>query len=781
MALKNKYQREKQQYSNDGGLTWLDVSPANYRRGRLIEAGSEDCNTVEWKEVTGSWFCITDKYTTRWITDTDNTECVGYNKYSVEKEQSTIDGGLNWTDTGETRIGVLIESNSVDCGYNLRYRWVNVSNEYVCDGTTKYNKEKEQVSNDDGETWTDTGNTRRGNIVIERYSLDCNYVPLYRWTTVSDDFICNGNNKYALEKEQISMDNGATYEDVIPLNTRQGALVEAESEYCMIYQQYLTTEMLADGVLSIQDNGYMSLTNIAYSKNDGEWTSIGYNGIVSASKGDIIKWKANGKESNGTYSTNYDKTYYTYFYSSANYKVYGNPKSLLYNDDFLTVDETSKEVSFLGLFRNSTSLVDAKRLEMPSNLTTNNALEYMFQGCTSLVNAPYLPATTLQIRSYGYMFKGCTSLVNAPYLPATDTNLDSYEYMFQDCTSLVNAPQMNVRIIDNGACANMFQGCTSLVNAPQLNNVEYVGYEGCANMFQGCISLMGAPELPATTLASGCYSNMFKDCTSLVNVPPIGTTETTLADSCCYQMFNGCTSLTSAPELPATTLASGCYSNMFKDCTSLTTAPVLPARTLELSCYVEMFSGCTSLTTAPALPATTLASGCYSNMFKDCTSLTTAPVLPARTLELSCYVEMFSGCTSLTTAPALPATTLASGCYSNMFKDCTSLVSAPSVLPATTLVSSCYYRMFSGCRSLTTAPELPAETLVVSCYGGMFQGCRSLNYIKALFITKPSTTYTNNWVNSVASTGTFVKNSAAEWKNVTGVNGVPSGWTVVTE
>ena len=58
MALKNKYQREKQQYTNDSGRTWIDVSPANYRRGRLIEAGSEDCNTVEWKEVTGSWFCV---------------------------------------------------------------------------------------------------------------------------------------------------------------------------------------------------------------------------------------------------------------------------------------------------------------------------------------------------------------------------------------------------------------------------------------------------------------------------------------------------------------------------------------------------------------------------------------------------------------------------------------------------------------------------------------------------------------------------------------------------
>jgi len=35
-------------------------------------------------------------------------------------------------------------------------------------------------------------------------------------------------------------------------------------------------------------------------------------------------------------------------------------------------------------------------------------------------------------------------------------------------------------------------------------------------------------------------------------------------------------------------------------------------------------------------------------------------------------------------------------------------------------------------------------------------------------------------VSGVAATGTFVKNSSATW-NVTGVNGVPSGWTIETE
>ena len=48
-----------------------------------------------------------------------------------------------------------------------------------------------------------------------------------------------------------------------------------------------------------------------------------------------------------------------------------------------------------------------------------------------------------------------------------------------------------------------------------------------------------------------------------------------------------------------------------------------------------------------------------------------------------------------------------------------------------------------------------------------------------MFTTTPSSDYTSDWVNRVASSGTFVKNSAATW-NVTGKNGVPSGWTVQT-
>ena len=214
---------------------------------------------------------------------------------------------------------------------------------------------------------------------------------------------------------------------------------------------------------------------------------------------------------------------------------------------------------------------------------------------------------------------------------------------------------------------------------------------------------------------------------------------------------------------------------MFQHCESLTTAPALPATTLADNCYSWMFAECYSLTTAPELPATTLAKYCYANMFCNCENLTTAPNLPATVLAEGCYSGMFTSCSSLTQAPDLPAIQLAPNCYFDMFRN-TSLSSAPS-LPAEVLSENCYASMFYGCHKLTSAPDLPAKYLRTRCYDHMFYDCINLNSVKALFISKPSGSYTDNWLAGVSSNGTFVKNISAQW-DVRGESGVPEGWDI---
>ena len=173
---------------------------------------------------------------------------------------------------------------------------------------------------------------------------------------------------------------------------------------------------------------------------------------------------------------------------------------------------------------------------------------------------------TMSRYCYYYMFKGCTSLTQAPALPATTLADYCYDGMFNDCTSLTHAPALPATTLANNCYSWMFYGCTSLTQAPSLPATT-LSLSCYTAMFYGCTSLTKAPELPATTASSRCYSNM----------------------------FYGCTSLTQAPALPATTLLSYCYNGMFKGCTRLTQAPALPATKLANYCYQNMFNGCSAL------------------------------------------------------------------------------------------------------------------------------------------------------------------------------------------
>ena len=177
----------------------------------------------------------------RWITLTGENDyiCSGTTKYAKEQKQQSTDNGATWTNVvpAEYRTGTLIETNSPDCGYEptIEYRWVTVQGDYVCSGTTKYNKEKQQYRVDGG-AWIDTDplETRRGSTVIEYNSQDCGYIPpQYRWYQApASDYLCSGTSKYYKEYYQVSNDGGQTWQNVTPVQTRQGALIENNSTDC---------------------------------------------------------------------------------------------------------------------------------------------------------------------------------------------------------------------------------------------------------------------------------------------------------------------------------------------------------------------------------------------------------------------------------------------------------------------------------------------------------------------------------------------------------------------
>ena len=422
-----------------------------------------------------------------------------------------------------------------------------------------------------------------------------------------------------------------------------------------------------------------------------------------------------------------------YLRGTGNTKITGN------STDYRWVI-TGTDISCIGNIEN---LLDYATVQSGAHPTMTDYCYYrMFQGCTSLTQAPALPATMLAGDCYSSMFASCTALTQAPALPATTLANDCYFSMFRDCTSLIQAPALPATTLVTNCYSQMFYGCTSLAQAPAL---------------------------PATTLAEGCYQGMFASCTALTQAPALPAT--TLANDCYFSMFRDCTSLIQAPALPATTLVTNCYSQMFYGCTGLIQAPALPATTLADSCYKFMFRGCTSLTQAPALPATTLASDCYKNMFSGCKALTQAPALPATTLTSNCYNQMFYGCTGLIQAPALPATTLAIGCYWGMFNRCTNLTQAPS-LPATTLAESCYRFMFEF-TAITAIPRIMARTYATDSCKGMFDDIKTLNVYSS---SGPGHTYGWTAPASTYCSGMFGSDdSQSEWAKLDGSNFPNSG------
>lgn len=373
MALKNKYQREKQQYSNDSGRTWIDVSPANYRRGRLIEAGSEDCNTVEWKEVTGSWFCIGFNETQyRWVTVSGEYVCVGHNKYTVEKEQTSSDGGKTWTDTGNTRQGDLIEANSTDCSYAYASQYLTI--EALTSGTV----------------------TIRATYYVH------------------------------LEKEiSYSIDNGTTWTTMTTSETEQsfgnlnaGDKILLKGENAAYGNNYNQNRFGGTANVKI----YGNIMSLVYGDNFVGQTTLntGYNFNYLFSQANVVNAE-NLILPATTLTTN---CYRSMFEGCTSLTT--APK---------LPATTLADQCYTGMFKGCTSLVTAP--DLPATTLEYYCYSNMFRGCTSMASAPsVLPATTLAEGCYSYMFNSCTSLTRAPELPAETLVKSCYQYMFEYCSSL---------------------------------------------------------------------------------------------------------------------------------------------------------------------------------------------------------------------------------------------------------------------------------------------------------------------------------------------------------
>ena len=377
-----------------------------------------------------------------------------YNKYYKQKKQVSYDEGETWEDVTpeEYQKGALYEEDSPDCtSPTVIYRWVNmdISTDYICDGTTKYYKQKKQVSYDGGQTWQDVtpAEYQRGS-VYETQSTDCGYVPPstsgnYLTTVALED---NTTIHYQTSTGSIyaSFDNGETWvrENEVTINSGQKVLWK----YVRYPSQTGVGRFSSTGNFNVEGNP-MSLI-------------FGDNFIGRTSLG-----------------SDYDYAFMLLFSGC----------DKLINAWNLALPATTLSLRcYDSMFQGCTSLQTAPAL--PATVLSEYCYVDMFANCTSLTTAPVLPATTLAKGCYCRMFQGCTSLQTAPVLSATTLSSRCYESMFQGCTSLQTAPALPATTLILGCYESMFSGCTSLQTAPILSATVLTDY--CYDhMFANCTSL----------------------------------------------------------------------------------------------------------------------------------------------------------------------------------------------------------------------------------------------------------------------------------------------------
>ena len=555
-------------------------------------------------------------------------------------------------------------------------------------------------------------------------------------------------------------------------------------------------------------NGNLTINNpsstLKYAKNGGSRTP--YSEAITVSNGDIIELY-----SNGTGSSFFD---FMNISCTADCFVYGNVISLIDSEDYANTT-TVPECAFRGLFDGNERIKNHETLEimLPVTELTAGCYYQMFAGCTSLTTAPTLPATTLAETCYAEMFYGCTSLTTAPALPATTLAVGCYAEMFYGCTSLTEAPEeLPSTTLANSCYSEMFSGCTNLTTAPKLPATELK--RNCYdNMFSGCTSLTTAPVLPATTLVYQCYYMMFSGCTHLNSITCLATDIS--ADYCTYYWVDDVATtgtFTKAASMTDWTIDDNGipYGWEVQNIDDSPTLPLTlkfteagelsffnPASTLQYAKNggdktnysgsisvingdkIELYSNGTESTGSSQM-VINCTDDCYvyGNVMSliDPENYATITEVPAHAFR-----NLFAYNTNIknhaSASLVLPATTLAEGCYYAMFVGCTGITKSPS-LPATTLAENCYCEMFALCTNLTTAPLLPAKTLVDGCYYVMFHSCSNLTSITCLAeYIPPSGMCTNDWVDHVSDTGTFIKSpSMNDWSH--GDHGIPNGWTV---
>ena len=293
---------------------------------------------------------------------------------------------------------------------------------------------------------------------------------------------------------------------------------------------YMTIYALEDGL-----QAKLSGNTVSYSIDEGTtWTELASNTYTpTVNSGQTIMFKGNLTP---TSSSGIGR-----FTINKKCNLEGNCMSLLFGDNAANNYSLSgKNYAFYSLFSGCITIIQVSETFLPATTLADFCYSNMFNGCSSLVNAPELPATTLVDSCYSYMFSGTNVLPDCSNIDFTSNTVISsggLRGLFAG-TKVTDADLFNILPI-NPSTGKYWLSATTLTNSCYYQ------------MFTSCGSLTTAPELPATSLASYCYYQMFNGCSKLNYIKMLATDIS--ATSCLYNWVNGVSSSGTFVKNPAMT------------------------------------------------------------------------------------------------------------------------------------------------------------------------------------------------------------------------------------
>lgn len=436
-----KCAKEKKQVSYDNAQTWSDVSPAEYRTGAVIEYQSTDCGYVppmeRWVTTYGFTCSGTTKMTREKEQKSDDSGVTWYDTNNYREGSTVLQ--YNSADCGYV-------PQPPSSAYTTQYLTIvsnEDSNIIYYKNTDSVTRIKQiSASTDGGSTWTAYTPDESGEAIAilnqgEKLFLKANsaqwkYLRLYALRSYDvegnimsmeygDDFQNKTSLQYTSSFENMFKGSTTLHSAenlILPATTLSGSCYQEMFAGCtsLVTPPYiLPATTLAPWCYQNMFGGCTSLTTapqLPATTLANYCYEFMFNGCTSLTSVPRLP------------ATTLANWCYAFMFSGCT-SITAAPE---------LPATTLAEECYEGMFRYCTSLTVSP--ELPATTLAKNCYHTMFLNCTSLAVAPELPATTLVDGCYGQMFSMCGSLAVAPELPATTLVYACYNAMFTGCTSL---------------------------------------------------------------------------------------------------------------------------------------------------------------------------------------------------------------------------------------------------------------------------------------------------------------------------------------------------------